>query len=143
MDFTAFFSDIVTAGGPDFCQTTTMFGGQGFPRAGVYRKDYCVESGQNSYAARVRKTISGPAADADFTAADVATADVRVCNGTTLIANDTDARALIAGNPGGFTITLRESDCSSGAELLSVLIEIICIKELSTACPWDFGCPLP
>jgi hypothetical protein len=138
-DFTQFFANI-TPGGPDLCQTTTMFGGDGFPRAGVYRKDYCVESGGNSYAARVRKTISGPQADADLSAAGVSVSDVRVCSGSTLIATDADARALINANPGGFAVTLRDSDCTSGAELITVQIEVICIKKLSAACPWDFGC---
>lgn len=138
-DFTQFFAAI-TPNGSDLCQTTTAFGGEGFPRAGTYRKDYCVESGQDSYAARVRKTISGPQADADYTTAGVTTSDVRVCNGNTLIATDSAARAFINANPGGFTITLRDSDCSSGAELLTVQLEIICIHKLTSVCPWDDGC---
>lgn len=140
-DLTQLFFEI-TPGGMDLCQTGTAFGGEGFPRAGVYRKDYCLEFGADHYAVRVRKTISGAQADADVIGLGISPTDVRVCDGTTLISTDTQARAFIANNPGGFSVTLRDSDCTSGAELITVQFEIICIKSQLTDCTWDFaeGC---
>lgn len=129
--------------GPELCQTGTdssaVFS-PAMPRAGVYRKDSCIESGGNSYDVRTRATVSGPSVDKSFADLGITRGDVRACNGGSELATASAARAFIAASPANFTFQIRSGSCS-GTEHLAVTTEIICVNRRSSVCPpADFAC---
>lgn len=137
-----FFTDAVGKNNAKICRTGFSFVAApvdvapGFPAAGTYRGEACVEQGGNAYRFRVRTTVSGTDADAVFTAVAGVTNEASLAvydsNGT-LVNLQASAKSMVTDDPSDFTFTIRSN---SGANThLTVRMEIICVKKLSGSCP--------
>jgi len=107
----------------------------GFPRAGNYRIDSCIEDGGNSYRVRVRIGISGD--DVNKTLTQVELDDVEDLeffdNDGTEVKTAEEAKALFIANPDGFVFTVRSGD---GAKThIEVRPRVICVIKQASACP--------
>lgn len=125
--------------GAEICRTGFGFSTDtalGFPVAGEYHFDSCIDSGSDSYSVRVRLTISGTDADKTLTAAGVSSLDdLRFCdsNGNE-ITSASDLQTLITSSDGSGTMTVGSNSCATTH--ITVLIEIICVKkQTSESCP--------
>jgi hypothetical protein len=107
----------------------------GLPQSGTFRGEGCVESGGNAYRFRVRVTVTGSGTDKTF-------AELGITDESELALFDADgneietqaqAEAVVTASPESFTVTLRSQDGTT--TYLSVTVEIICVKKLTTACP--------
>jgi hypothetical protein len=138
-----FWLNVPVGHGPDLCQTSNDTVTLAMPRAGIYRKDVCIEGGGNSYDARFRLTVSGPAVDQTWASLGVSRSDIRTCNGNTEIVTQADAKAFLTGSPADSTFTIKTGgSCSAGTERYSVETQIICVKKRASACPVPtFGDP--
>lgn len=106
----------------------------GFPRAGTYRIDTCIEEGGSSYRVRVRVKVSGTNVNKTLTQAgvtDVTDLGIFDEDGTEVTASDA-AKELFTENPGGFTFTVRSGD--GATTHLTVTVQVICVNKTSS-CP--------
>ena len=128
-----------TAGNnPGICRSSFGFTGDtqdGFPRAGIYRVDGCIEEGGNSYRVRIRLVITGDDVNKPLTEAGVADMEgLEVFNDAgTEVTTTEQAKELFTDNPDGFDFTIRSND---GAKThLEVSVRLICVKHQVDACP--------
>ncbi len=129
--------------GPELCRTGTdssaVFS-PAMPRAGIYRKDVCIESGGDSYDVRTRVTVAGPSVDKTFADLGITRADLRACDGSVEIATASEARSFITNSGANYAFYIKSGSCS-GTDHLEVTTEIICVNKRSSACPpADFDC---
>ena len=121
--------------GPDLCQE----GNDGFtlamPRAGIYRRDGCVEANGNAYDVRARLTVSGPSVDQTFSTLGIVREDLKACNGSQEIATRQEGRAFVSLSPRRFQFSIRSGPCNGGTDHVDVITEFICIKKRATPCP--------
>ena len=61
-----YFANFHLGHGPDMCRTGTDLAQLAMPRAGVYRKDSCIEANGDAYDVRTRITVGGPSVDQIF-----------------------------------------------------------------------------
>ncbi|MBI2981974.1 MAG: hypothetical protein HYY44_06770 [Deltaproteobacteria bacterium] len=104
---------------PGMCRSSFGFDGDelpGFPRAGIYRLDSCIEEGGSTYRVRIRLVVSGN--DVNKGLAEVGVADVE-----SLEVFDAD----------GLEVTTTEE----AKKLLNmeVNLRMICVKHQTDACP--------
>lgn len=112
---------------------------RGFPKAGVYRGDICLESGGMAYLVRLRVTKSGPDADTKYTDAgltDEADLELFAEDGTAL-ATMVDIKAEITSTPESTTFTLRSG--GGATTHFTVTVEIICVRKLTTDCATELS----
>jgi hypothetical protein len=130
-----YFANVTLGHGPDMCRTNTDLAQLAMPRAGVYRKDSCVESGGDAYDVRTRVTVSGPSVDKTFTELGITRGDLKACDGTTEIATQAQAKALLTGTPTDIDFNIKSGSCNGGTEHLTVAASIICVDKRTAACP--------
>lgn len=114
-------------------QTGNTF--DGFPRAGIYRLDGCIEEGGNSYRFRARLVVKG--SDVNKTLSQTGVTDVEsleVFNSKgTEVATTEEAKELFTKNPDGFDVTIRSNDGTKTH--LTVGVRVICVLHQVSACP--------
>ena len=130
-----YFANVTLGHGPDMCRTNTDLAQLAMPRAGVYRKDSCVESGGDAYDVRTRITVAGASVDKTFTELGIARGDLKACDGTTEITTQTQAKSLLTGAPTDIDFSIKSGSCNGGTEHLTVAASIICIDKRTSACP--------
>lgn len=136
-----------TGHGPEICRTgaqpdpnTGNVDVEAMPRAGVYRRDACIEAGGSSYDMRTRYTVSGPAADKTLSQLGITRQDIRICDGSTELVTMDQLRAFVAADPTHAQFQVRQGSCS-GTLLLDVLAETVCIHKRTSQCDALLGSP--
>ncbi len=133
--------------GPEICRTgaqpdpiTFNVNVEAMPRAGIYRRDACIQSGGNFYDMRTRYTVSGPAADKTLSQLGITRQDIKICDGSTELVTMAQLRAFVAADPTNVQVQVRQGSCS-GTLLLNVLAETVCIHKRTTECDALSGNP--
>ncbi len=133
--------------GPEICRTgaqpdpnTFNVEVEAMPRAGVYRRDACIEAGGSSYDMRTRYTVSGPAADKTLNQLGITRQDIRICDGSTELVTMAQLRAFVAADPANVQLQVRQGSCS-GTLLLNVLAETVCVHKRTSQCDALSGSP--
>lgn len=136
--FTTFITDYfqfaLTGETADLCQTGNDGMTDAMPRAGIYRKDFCVEGAGNAYDARVRMTVSGPSADQTLASLGVTRFDLLTCDGTTQVVTRADGIALLQADPTNINFAVKSGSCDGGTTHLTVESSVICVKKRTGAC---------
>jgi hypothetical protein len=136
--FTTFITDYFrfaqTGGTADLCQTGNDGMTDAMPRAGIYRKDFCIEGAGNAYDARVRMTVSGPSADQTLASLGVTRFDLLTCDGTSEIVTRADGIAMLEADPTDIDFTVKSGSCDGGTTHLTVESSVICVKKRTGPC---------
>ncbi len=107
----------------------------GFPAAGTYRGEGCIESSGSIYLFRVRATVSGDGADKKFSEVSG-----NLSNQTDLVLFDSSGnrtetkaavKAMAVANPADLSFTLR-NNIDNSITYLNVRWEVICVKHDTT-----------
>ena len=131
-------SSLFVTGNAGICAegfTASSFGtGEGFPEAGVYRKEFKVTHASTTYLVRVRVTVSGPLAGETFDSQMITVpGDLEDTLGYEIDGEDEDhdevleaiADALGAGDA---SVMLDVLDAPGGNVILSALVEFLCVE---------------
>ncbi len=135
-------ADILTAGNAGICATgftVSSFGvGEGFPEAGVYRKEFRAAFMGMTYHVRLRVTVSGTSAGNTFAAEGITVPDdiqntlVYEVNGTPTPHNDVLSavvNAFTASSTAAPSVVLNIRRSVSTPVILSANVEIICVAK--------------
>lgn len=108
---------------------------EGFPAAGTFRGDGCLEAGGSVYYFRTRATVSGDGADKKFSEVSGS-----LSNQTDLVIFDSDGnrvetkaavKTMATENPADFSFTVR-NNIDNSITYLNVRWEVICVKHDTT-----------
>ncbi|MBI4412266.1 MAG: hypothetical protein HY541_07270 [Deltaproteobacteria bacterium] len=133
-DFLAFSDDFYMG----ICRSTFSFDSgdvaDGFPRAGIYRMDGCVEYDRKSYDIRARITISGASVNRTWESLTLAgTEDLEVFDdGGSEVTTVDEMKFLFVQNSGRLNFTVRSGD--GVTTHLAVTVQAICISTAAN-CP--------
>jgi hypothetical protein len=130
-------SNLFTTGNAGICAdgfNNGSFGnGEGFPVAGVYRKEFKVANSGTTYLVRVRVTVTGAAAGDTFASRTIAVpADLEntlgyEVDGTNEIHADVLTAITNALQSPDATVVLDDLDAPGGNLLLTAMVEVICV----------------
>lgn len=125
---------------PDICRSNFAFENDadealGFPRAGTYRLDVCLEDSGNTYRVRLRLEVSGN--DVNKKLEDISLENYETLEFYDEAANKIDttekAKELFTDNPGGFVFIVRTGQGT--ITHLQVTAQVICVLKQVSACP--------
>lgn len=134
-------ADLFESGNAGICAdgfTFTSFGtGEGFPTAGVYRKEIKVTHMGSTYHLRFRVTTSGTSAGNTFVSENIDINDIRSnltykIDGTTIVhANlfDEAINALSASSNAVPSFTLTVHETGAGPAVFTADVEVICVSK--------------
>ena len=111
---------------------------ESFPRAGTYRVDVCIESGEESYDVRLKFIVSGANANDTWETADVDSSETGLevySESGAEITTSEELKDLLTDDPTGTVFTIRSG--TGATTHLSVRLQIICVESVRS-CPTPF-----